>query len=185
MSNPTIQNIPSEKGEKAPAGPQPPKKGRGRKPGQEPKVRPDIPMEEFVIHELSGKKKADLRRKREPRGEQQEMVDTIVWEVFQENKENGYDRGTVRDWADLAVYDWAVSKTHAETAEFRVQKAGTLYTRQIIFGEKVEVPASERHDIPDPDDPDTKIACHLNGKEHVHIPFSVVRKRRRPVPAQV
>lgn len=151
------------------------KPGRGRKPGIEAKVRPDIPAEEMQLIVLPAKQKADLRRKREERKAQQKAVDTIVYDVFEENVAIGMDHGTVANWADLYVYDWPISKTHAENAQFMLDKACRLYNRRLILGEQVEVPANKSHNLPDPEGGDD-YPCHLNGKEHVHIPFSVVRR---------
>lgn len=154
--------------------------GRGRKPGTVAKERADIPAEEMQLIQLPEKEKADLRRKREERKPQQKAVDEVIWDVFKKNEDRGFETGTIADWADLFVYDWAISKTHAETALFLINKACTLYHRKPVWGEQIEIPAKETHMITaDPDDPDVKVPCHLNGKEHVHIPFSVVRKPRR------
>lgn len=155
--------------------------GRGRKPGTIAKERADIPAEEMQLIQLPEKVKADLRRKREPRKEQQKSVDQVVWDIFQENVSTGFDTGTIADWADLYVYDWPVTKTHAESALFLINKACTLYHRKPIWGEQLEVPANKSHMVPAPteDDLENEVPCHLNGKDHVHIPFSVVRKPRR------
>jgi len=159
----------------------PVKRGRGRRPGQPIKERADIPADEMQVMQLTGKEKADRRRKREPRAEQQKAIDTLVYSIYEENVAAGMQFGTISDWPDLFVYDWPVSKAHAETAEFRVNKACTLYHRKPIWGERVEVPANKSHLIPNPDEEsdDEDIPCHMNGKEHVHIPFSVVRRPKR------
>jgi|SRR5215469_15187864 len=157
------------------------KSTRGRKPGTVEKERPPIPADEFKLTMLSGKTLADRRRKREPRKPQQKQVDTIVYNIFEENKANGFDRGTIADWADLVVFDWALSMAMAENALFMIRKACMLYNRKPILGEQLEILANKSHMIENPEDPDNEIPCHMNGKHHIHIPFSVVRRRRKPV----
>jgi hypothetical protein len=159
----------------------PAKTGRGRKPGTVAKERADIPAEEMQLIQLPEKAKADLRRKRDERKPQQRAVDQVIWDIFQENVNTGFDNATIADWADLFVYDWAVTKTHAETALFMIKKATDLYHRKPIWGEQIEIAANKSHMIPDvnSEEADATVPCHLNGKEHVHIPFSVVRRPRR------
>ncbi len=151
--------------------------GRGRKPGTVAKERAAIPADEFKLIELTDKVKGDRRRKREERTPQQKNVDQIVYDIFNKNVSTGLDRGTIADWADLSVYDWPITKSHAETAEFMIVKACRLYNRRPIWGERIEVLASKSHMITGPDG--ENMSCHLNGTEHVHISFSVVRKRHK------
>src|SRR6266571_2707601 len=133
------------------------KPGRGRKAGVVAKERPLIPADECQITQLVSKDKADRRRKREERTPQQKSVDVVIYSVFSENVAMGMDRATIADWVDLFVYDWAVSKTHADTAEFMITKACRLYNRKPIWGEKLEIPASESHMITSDGD---KMPCH-------------------------
>lgn len=155
--------------------------GRGRKPGVPAKERAVIPEDEMQLIVLPAKQQADLRRKREERKPQQKAVDEIVYAVFEENSDRGFANGTIANWADLFVYDWPVTKTHAETALFLINKAARFYSRKPIFGEQVEVPANKAHNIPAPTekDPDAMGPCHLNGKPHIHIPFTIVRRPTR------
>jgi hypothetical protein len=178
MTTPTIQAPPSN-GPVAPKTPvASPDSKRGRRPGIPAKERADIPADEFQLTQLSEKARADRRRKREPRKGQQLSVDQIVFDIFQANVESGFDHGTIANWSDLEVYDWAISATHAETAEFMIKKACTFYGRRPIWGERIEISAKETHTIPDPDTGE-ETPCHMNGKEHVHIPFTVVRRPKR------
>lgn len=166
-SNPPASNSPATPGK------------RGRRPGQEIKARPDVPSGEMILVPLRGKSKADRRRKREERKGQQKEVDQLVYDIFEANVENGFERGTIADWPDLEVYDWPVSKTHAENVEFMIRKSCLFYHRKPIWGEQVEIKASESHMIEDPENEENEIPCHLNGREHIHIPFSVVRRAVR------
>lgn len=184
MTTPPVTNPRSEVKSPGNVSPLPPVKGgRGRKPGTVAKERADIPAEEMQLVQLPEKAKADLRRKREPRTVQQKAVDQVIWDIFQENVDSGFDNGTIADWADLFVYDWAVSKTHHETAMFMINKAVTLYHRKAIYGEQIEVPGDKTHLIPNTSEDDEnapeEVPCHLNGKPHIHVPFSVVRRPRR------
>lgn len=161
----------------APSDPTP--KGRGRKPGIPAKERADIPADEMQLYVLPERAKADLRRKREERKPQQKAVDTIVYDLFEINDAHGFGNGSIKNWPDLAVYDWPITKTHYETAIFLIGKAARFYNRAIIWGEQVEVPANKNHLVPNPEDPEMEIPCHLNGKLHIHVPFSAVRKQDR------
>lgn len=155
--------------------------GRGRKPGVPAKARADIPADEMQLNLLPAKAQADLRRKREERKDQQKAVDQIVYDVFEENVSRGFGNGTIANWADLFVYDWPITKTHAETALFLINKAARFYSRKPIFGEQLEVPAGKSHKVlaPTEKDPENMVDCHLNGKAHVHIPFTIVRRPTR------
>jgi hypothetical protein len=178
MTSP-VQTPPSNPPAKThPAAPPVASPGRGRKPGIPAKERADIPSDEMQLILLPEKAKADRRRKREDRKDQQKAVDSIVYDVFEQNVELGMDHGTIADWADLFVYDWPVSLTHAETAIFLIGKGCRLYNRRPIWGEQIEVAAGKNHTV---DDVETgePVDCHLNGKAHVHIPFSVVRRTRK------
>jgi len=127
MTTPPVTAPRSDSATNKPANaPAPVSTGRGRKPGTVAKERADIPAEEMQLIQLPEKAKADLRRKREERKPQQLAVDQVIWDIFQENVSTGYDVATIADWADLFVYDWAVSKTHAESAIFMINKAVIL-----------------------------------------------------------
>jgi len=132
---------------------------RGKKPGIPAKERPEIPADEFKVFELTGKEKADTRRKREERTPQQKQVDQIVYDLYMQNVSAGMENGNIGNWADLAVYNWPVSEEHAETALNYIQKACNLYGRRRILGEM------------------TKFV--KNGKPWLNIPFTVVKRQPR------
>jgi hypothetical protein len=176
MTTPTLQTAPAPATPSKPAAAPADGKGRGRRPGIPAKIRADIPADEMQLNILPEKEKADLRRKREERSAQQKAVDEIVYNVFEENVARRIDNGTIADWADLFVYDWPITLTHEETAMFLINKGCRLYNRKPIWGERVEIKASATHDVPGEEG---DVPCHLNGKAHVHIPFSVVRRPKR------
>lgn len=135
------------------------KSTRGRKPGTQPKVRLGIPEEFFNFNELDEQETAEARRKREPRTDQQKWVDEIVLKLWKRYVE----KGEPKNWADKPVYEWIVPKEHEETALFYITKACMLYGRKQVLGER------------------TYFKDESTKKEMVRIPFSVERRRERPV----
>jgi hypothetical protein len=110
-----------------------PKSRRGRKPGQEIVKRPDIPMEMLNFKELDTKEKAEARRKREPRSEQQRAIDDIILELW----EKYVAAGKPKNWVDMPVFTWGPLPVQFEdTALLYIRRACSLYGRRQRLGDR-------------------------------------------------
>jgi len=147
---PETNNVPAEKGR------------RGRKPGQVIVKRPDIPMDMFNFKELDTRQKAEARRKREPRSDQQKVIDDIVLELW----DKYVALGKPKNWVDMPVFTWGPLPVQFEdTALLYIRRACSLYGRRQRLGDRVYQ--------------DEK------GLKVVWIPFSVEERtprNRRPAP---
>jgi len=149
--------------------------GRGRKKGVPPKVRPEIPEAQVVVIQMGAKESADARRKREPRSDRQKQIDQIVYNIYQANLARGLAGGTIADWSDLEIYDWPIGSEYVETAQWMVTKAALFYGRRVIYGEITYFRSDTSHELVNPE-LDEAMACPMNGQNHAHIPFTVVRQ---------
>jgi hypothetical protein len=111
------------------------KRGRGRPKGSEPKVRPEIPADQFTIDIVEDTDLGNYRRRRLERTEQQQAVDTMVLSVYTDWKL----KGRPSDWSKMPVRRWIVDKNVDETARFMLRKAAALHGRRLIFGREVYV----------------------------------------------
>jgi hypothetical protein len=103
-------------------------KGARGKPRQVQK----FPADEFkLIRPSSVSERAAYKRKREERSEQQKLVDSLVWSVYEDWKEAGMPRKFV----DIPLAVWPVSPHLEEDARHMLQKAAVLFQRTLYYGD--------------------------------------------------
>lgn len=107
---------------------------RGRKAGQPPKERPEIPDDEFVIETLSEAQRAEHKRRKEERKPKQKAVDKVVFDTYAA----WVEAGRPTNWVDMPVQNWPVSAQHEENALFMLRKACLLYGRKLVLGQPPE-----------------------------------------------
>lgn len=153
MTTPTQPKPPSAPtGQNAPANT--PGK-RGRKPGQMPKARPDLPANVFDISEVAEEQRVEHKRRREERSDQQKALDKLVADMYQK----WIAAGRPTNWADMPIHEWTLPTTYADDAEFFLRKAASLHGRKLVFGHKVEF--------------------EKDGKKYTTLPFAVIARQQR------
>lgn len=109
-----------------------PKGKRGRKPGVQPKERAPLPANAFRVRMLTTEEsRANVKRKRIERSDDQKKVDKLVFD----NWKQWIESGMPMNWVDMPVIEWPVPKAHYEDAMFMMTKACTLYGRKPIYGD--------------------------------------------------
>jgi hypothetical protein len=104
--------------------------GKGKR-GQ-PRHVQTFPADEFGLKRpQTVAERAEYRRKREERSEQQKVVDAMVWDIYQD----WLEAGQPRKFVDIPLAVWPVSLNLEEDARHMLGKAATLYQRTIRFGD--------------------------------------------------
>jgi len=110
------------------------KSKRGRKPGSQPKQRPEIPDEEFETFGYTpATERVSHKRRREPISEKQAAINQTIGE----NYDDWLKAGSPANWADMPVIHWTVSRSFEETADFMLKKAIQAHGRKFAWGERV------------------------------------------------
>lgn len=123
--------------------------GKGKR-GQPRKVQ-TFPKEEFqLLRPSTIEERAEYKRHREARSDQQKAVDAMVWSVYQDWK----NAGMPRKFVDIPIAVWPVSPNLEEDARHMLQKAAVLFQRTLRYG---DCPTIEK-----------------DGKKKVHLAFYVV-----------
>ena len=103
------------------------KGGRGKKRDVQ-----QFPADEFkLIRPSTVAERAEYKRKREDRSEQQKAVDGMVWAVYQD----WLDAGMPRKFVDIPLAVWPVSPKLEDDARHMLQKAAVLFQRTLRYGD--------------------------------------------------
>jgi hypothetical protein len=103
---------------------------RGRKPGTVAKVRAELPAEEFVIEKIPEDDRGKHRRQRLERSKQQTAVDNRILAVYKLYK----DSGSPKNWTDMPVQGWVLSKQFEDDALFMLRKAANYHGKKLVVG---------------------------------------------------
>lgn len=120
--------------------------GQGTRPGNQgttrtgqrgkPRQVQQFPADEFQLKRpATVAEKAEYKRHKDPRSEQQKLIDKMVWDVYQD----WVNAGSPRKFVDIPIAVWPVSMQLADDARHMLQKAATLYQRQLRYGHCPEV----------------------------------------------
>lgn len=109
-----------------------PRSGRGRRPGTQPKERPAIPADLFVIEEVAEEERGKFKRAREERSAEQQAVDTMVMETYKKWK----DAGRPKAWGRMPIRRWQLPPNLVDTATFLLGKAAALHGLRLYYGQK-------------------------------------------------
>lgn len=130
------------------------RRGRGRPVGSQPKNRPEIPDDMFVIVAVPEEDRGQFKRRREERSAKQQAADKMVMDVYKEWKALGQPRV----WGRMPIKDWPLPPNLVESALFLLGKAAGLHGLKLYFGQK-------------------GVIKEENGKKVYHLTFCVVSKR--------
>ena len=127
MSTPTA-NRPAQPGSNQGSNAGAQRKGQRGKPRQVQQ----FPAEEFkLIRPSTVEERAEYKRKREERSEQQKVVDSLVWSVYQD----WLTAGKPRRFVDIPLAVWPVSLNLEEDARHMLNKAAVLFQRTLRYGD--------------------------------------------------
>lgn len=91
-----------------------------------------FPKDEFQLERpASVQERAEFKRKRAERSEQQKAVDAMVWGVYQD----WLAAGEPRKFVDIPIAVWPVSVNLEDDARHMLNKAAVLFQRTIRFGD--------------------------------------------------
>lgn len=103
------------------------KGGRGK-----PRIVQTFPADEFqIMRPQSVEERAEFKRKRSERSDQQKVVDGMVWNVY----EDWVNAGRPRKFVDIPLAVWSVSPNLEEDARHMLGKAAALFQRTLRFGD--------------------------------------------------
>lgn len=129
MSTPATQgNRPA-----SPASNQGSNQGSAKK-GQRGKPRDvqQFPADAFQIKRpATVEERANYKRKRIERSDQQKLVDGLVWDIYQD----WLTAGKPRKFVDIPLAVWPVAPNLEEDARHMLQKAATLFQRTLRYGD--------------------------------------------------
>ena len=97
-----------------------------------PRQVQQFPADEFkLIRPATVSERAEYKRKREERSEQQKLVDQLVWSVY----EDWTKAGMPRKFVDIPLAVWPVSPHLEDDARHMLQKAAVLFQRTLHYGD--------------------------------------------------
>lgn len=104
------------------------KKGQRGKPRQVQQ----FPADAFQIKRpTTVEERANYKRKRIERSDQQKLVDGLVWDIYQD----WLNAGKPRKFVDIPLAVWPVAPNLEEDARHMLQKAATLFQRTLRYGD--------------------------------------------------
>lgn len=136
------------------------RRGRGRKPGQQPKDRPEIPSDLLNFKQVDESERVQHKRRREERTDQQQAFDQLVADAYDE----WIEADMPTNWADMPITLWEGPITYEEHVEFYLRKAAGFYGRKIMFGHRTYT------------DPDGNIVDDREKALNVSLPFVVMAR---------
>jgi hypothetical protein len=127
MSTPTANRPASAQGNQGSNAGADKKGARGK-----PRVVQQFPADEFkLLRPQTVAERAEYKRKREERSEQQKAVDGMVWAVY----EDWRNAGQPRKFVDIPLAVWPVSPRLEDDARHMLQKAAVLFQRTLRYGD--------------------------------------------------
>lgn len=105
-------------------------RGRGRRPGIPAKERAAIPLDEFKVTVVAEDNRAEFKRRRDDRSDEQTKVDGLIKDMYRA----WIEAGSPVVWADLPIRTWTIATEHAENALFLLRKAARFLDRKLWFG---------------------------------------------------
>jgi hypothetical protein len=127
MSTPTPNRPAPAQGNQGSNAGAPGKGARGK-----PRKVQQFPADEFkLLRPATVAERAEYKRKREERSDQQKAVDGMVWNVY----EDWRNAGSPRKFVDIPLAVWPVSPRLEEDARHMLQKAAVLFQRTLRYGD--------------------------------------------------
>jgi hypothetical protein len=130
------------------------KSRRGRKPGQQPKERKELPASMLEMYQPEPTERVKLKRRRVDLSEQQQALVDSCQGVYQD----WLDADQPTHWVDMPVVVWPIDKEFEEDALFMLRKSVGLINRKLVLG-NVETFVNEE-----------------DGREWVNIPYCVIAR---------